>query len=1066
MLRIVTGPFHPTLEDALARHILAQKHADPFARLALIVPSATLAERLKHLLTLDQQLSLLNLHVLTFHQLALRLVDESGNLHRPVRLADDLFFEQLVRHIVRSRMSTLAPLQHIGHSSGTWGALWSTIRDLKDAGVDQNEALRAVCEGQFERDEAGWLQALFTLLAAVKEAGYLLKVGAPDDLTESLIAHIPQSSFISGLAQVFYYGFYDLTQVQLSFFEAVSKTASTTLFFPLDRARSFDFARRFFEQYMEPLAKESDAVVRLAEAGAMRKPRTPPPVILSIRSVVGVEEELALVCRTILDLVETNGYRFEEIGVVARTLDPYREQLQSVFDRHCVPFTTTAGRPLIHEPISKVIVQLASLPLNDFYRTAVLDVVTSPHFHSPWLEEQRSSFRPDVWKLTVSALHITHGLAEWTRLEEASRFALVIDNEGEELNATDRTEIDREAVGLLWRAVSPLLKDCAELPKQGSITHLVECFRQLLSRHLRGAPTVKETDDGALVSRECAVREAIDRVLGSVTELEILGEEVSWEAFCEILTHAVERAMIPAEKKAHRGVVVLDAMAARGLPFKALFVVGLNEKVFPRYIKEDAFLRDRHRRVLEETLGFKIDEKLLGYEEETLLFNLLCQAARQHLYFSFQRADDQGRALAPSPFLADIRRRPDIDERLVESIPRRLTDRVAQKPAIRTFLPPMDLIRWTVLTDQDPSALLQAIGRDPEAFRHAVDATARMEEGTPVLNSFDGLTGRLDAHWLRLVDRGIAPTPLERYARCPFQYFAADVLKLEPIPVPPTEGPNAQLLGQLCHSALRRCYASLVSKGWPTKQIVEEATARCIRESIVEAAAECEKRYPTGPFLLWELAKNTVTGLVTAAVAADRSAYNEEGYVPVAFEVEAAGVLPDLPGFEETTLNVHGRVDRVDHRPGSNHIRIIDYKFKSGSEIKPDDRNLLQSAVRGFRLQAPLYSLLTMKDRSEIAQVELFFLAPNWDLPVMRSTFEASAWHSKAGQQFRTTLAILLDGIHQGRFFVLPNGYCDRCEFRVACRREHLPTWWRSHRASETKTLNALRTIKVKNESH
>ena len=37
---------------------------------------------------------------------------------------------------------------------------------------------------------------------------------------------------------------------------------------------------------------------------------------LSMRSVVGVEEELASACRQILDLVETHGYRFDDIGVV------------------------------------------------------------------------------------------------------------------------------------------------------------------------------------------------------------------------------------------------------------------------------------------------------------------------------------------------------------------------------------------------------------------------------------------------------------------------------------------------------------------------------------------------------------------------------------------------------------------------------------------------------------------------------------------------------------------------------------------------------------------------------
>ena len=48
MLRIVTGPFHPALDRALVEDIRSCKTDDPFAPLAIIVPSASLVEHLKH----------------------------------------------------------------------------------------------------------------------------------------------------------------------------------------------------------------------------------------------------------------------------------------------------------------------------------------------------------------------------------------------------------------------------------------------------------------------------------------------------------------------------------------------------------------------------------------------------------------------------------------------------------------------------------------------------------------------------------------------------------------------------------------------------------------------------------------------------------------------------------------------------------------------------------------------------------------------------------------------------------------------------------------------------------
>jgi ATP-dependent helicase/nuclease subunit B len=87
------------------------------------------------------------------------------------------------------------------------------------------------------------------------------------------------------------------------------------------------------------------------------------------------------------------------------------------------------------------------------------------------------------------------------------------------------------------------------------------------------------------------------------------------------------------------------------LCFRALFIIGLNEGVFPRTVREDAFLRDRDREVLERDLGYKANQKLAAFDEEKLLFTLLVQAARERLYCLFQRSDESGRVLAPSWYL-------------------------------------------------------------------------------------------------------------------------------------------------------------------------------------------------------------------------------------------------------------------------------------------------------------------------------------------------------------------------------------------------------------------------------
>ena len=492
---------------------------------------------------------------------------------------------------------------------------------------------------------------------------------------------------------------------------------------------------------------------------------TPPPE-LSVQSVIGPEEELSAICRTILDLVETHGYRFDEIGVVARALDPYCTLVQTVFNRHRIPMTTTARRPLIHHPLCKTLLLLAALPVNDFYRTAVLDLVTSPFFAKPVLGRSgySTAYRPEQWKAIVEALNITHGLDEWRRLERASQSALELDGDGDEIGALGPLKVAPEVIAVLWSTVSRLLTSCSALPAHGPYGTLLKAFQFLLQEQLRRADDGQDGPDsepGGLP----AVWEAIDQTLLRLGELTAIGRELTWADFSEVLTHAFERASVPLEQASTQGVMFGDAMAARGLSFKALFVLGLNEKVFPRYIREDPFLRDRHRLVLETTLGYKVDEKLTGYDEEALLFRLLTQAAGRRLYLSFQRADDAGRMLAPSPYVDEVRQPDGMPPPAVDIVPRRLTERLAQRPVMSRFLPPAELVQWMAVNGKDAAGLLEATGGDAVTFREGTEALARTETDQQALTAFDGLTGSLETHWASLEGARHRPNPAR--AVCP-----------------------------------------------------------------------------------------------------------------------------------------------------------------------------------------------------------------------------------------------------------------------------------------------------------
>ena len=381
-----------------------------------------------------------------------------------------------------------------------------------------------------------------------------------------------------------------------------------------------------------------------------------------------------------------------------------------------------------------------------------------------------------------------------------------------------------------------------------------------------------------------------------------------------MLQRVLDETSIPIEDGRHQGVQVLDVMTARGRTFRAFFVLGMNEKIFPRYVREDPFLRDRQRTVLESTLGYKIDEKLAGHEEERLLFELLSRSATNRLYLSYQRADETGRVMAPSGFVALAMCDPRFVGKPEEAVPRRLTQRISKQPSIQDRLPAEELALGCLLQGQDALPVLDAIGRDRPLFEQGRVTLKTIERESPELGPFDGMIGMEASESPAVTDRSFSPTALERYATCPFQYFAEKVLRLEPVRRLQRDHLPPLTIGTLVHASLRLSYERLLLLQWPDSSLAEATVRSTVQEAVAETFATHAASQGTGHALLWTLAREQVTELVTAAVSSDQVEYLATGFRPVAFEASVQGIVPLESDSLSGSLKIHGTLDRVDYR--------------------------------------------------------------------------------------------------------------------------------------------------------
>ncbi|MBM4134700.1 MAG: hypothetical protein FJ245_13155 [Nitrospira sp.] len=1059
MLRIVTGPFHPHLEDALVDEVQTLKAQDSAAPLLLIVPSNTLRQRLTWLLAVERGLCLLDVQILTFHQMALRLLGEAG-LDAPASVRPSFFFKELLHLLLRADPAahpgaSPSPWHRLTEMPGAWGALWATLKDLKDAGVPADrDALKALAEASGTQP----VHALVALYARLRAELARLRVGDRDDLAVGALSCVATSPLLGRQRRILYYGFYDLTQVQLDLFHAVVRAYPSSLFFPLVRGEpAFAFAERFFDRSVLGLA--SGPVTAFGE-----RQRPVRAATVRILNAAGIEDEVTVVAKAILDLVEERGYAWHEIGIVARTLAAYERTIPRICAEQRVPIRMAGGLPLSDDPYARTVLQLMTLRTGGFARTAVIDLLASPWLALDRLCPGLADPRPELWDLASRRLGIVKGLDEWHRLGAYVETGLPLSDrepeepgrgEGDGSGERQGPRIPAAQIRGLIETVRTLDRLLGAWPERGTWAAYAQAVARLTGDVL---------DDDV----DPKVRAAFDEALRELDALDRMGEEPTVAEFAEAAARCFGETTVPFDGHEHDGVHVLDAMSARGLPFRALFVLGLNEKVFPRHIEEDAFLRDATRRMLDADLGYKIAEKLGGFDEERLLFHLLVESASGSLTLSYLRTDETGRPLVPSDYLSLVAGR--LPAQTPLPIPRRWSHKVGHA-RLAEFAParltPVEVCLTRLLERRRPAALLRSAHPLGADLLRGLETLRRQEAAKPALADYDGMIGPVERIRRDLTTSGLAPTRLQDYATCPFRYWAAHVLHLDVWPEPDgvTQiGPLER--GTLAHRIVTAGLIALRDRGWFAEARPAALNPRLVLEEEAAAAfREFAASQPVGYDLIWRLEQESLTAYLSRALEDELADLGtaDAHWEPVLFEAPMQGTLTVRLDGRPQAVPIHGQLDRLDLCRASRSYRVIDYKYKSGGTPHPHDKNLALGAVRGQRLQPPLYLLMAQASLPQAVPVEegpgdaaawrpdgvaFDYLAPLWEhqdgRATTRVTFPGDAWQGSLGRKLNRTLEVLVGGIARGEFFIYPADYCERCDFRTMCRRTHQASRWRA----------------------
>lgn len=638
---------------------------------------------------------------------------------------------------------------------------------------------------------------------------------------------------------------------------------------------------------------------------------------LKVVAAANRRAELEGVAREILTLCRDRGYQFQDMAVLFRDYSPYERLLPTVFADYKIPYFLDKKRPLSHHPLLDLLqgaLEVLEYGWNyePLFRYLKTDLVSLSRQEVDLLENYclAHGIRGSRWIDGKPWRYVRR----YTLQEEAGEVS------GAEEKTLRRINRARE------KAVSALFR----LEQKTKTTDNVRAYALGVYELLEdlGVPE-KMQYWSSKAEREGKLEEAQihHQIWLKTVELleqlaEVLGsQEMNLGEFSRLVKSGLESIELGLIPPGLDQVLVGTVDRSRNPNMKAVFILGVNEGVFPAGAAEEGLFSDAQRKALaalEIELAPTSEKRL--FSEQFLVYQALTRAS-DFLYVSYPLADEEGRALKPS-YLPGY---------LMKVFPEGLTaEEEDEKDLLAHPLPVLGLLA---------SRLRQAAEGIPVSplWWEVYNWYLKGEEWQrPLKLIMAGLFEKYQAETLppRLVKKLygsrllVSVSKLEKFRACPFSYFLNYGLKLKEREEYKLKPPD---LGQFLHAALENIYAVLQQKGLNLCDLNQKQLAEVVEE-IVEGLVpqlQNELLLSTSRYrYLTRKLKRTV--LRAASVLREHEVRGT--FRPVGLEI-SFGEKGKLPGLQFKLNNgsvivLQGRIDRVDSAQGQKgfYLRVIDYK--------------------------------------------------------------------------------------------------------------------------------------------
>lgn len=681
--------------------------------------------------------------------------------------------------------------------------------------------------------------------------------------------------------------------------------------------------------------------------------------------------EIIETAKNILHFCRDNGYRYNDIAVISGDLDSYENLIRAIFSEYEIPYFIDKKREISSNPL--IIYVIASVEI----------LARNWSYESIFRYLKCGLLNIDMGEIDILENYVlASGIKgkRWIQKEpwKVIKGSSLSEEEIDSINAT-RLKIVEPLIELDKR-----LKNGKNARKMCTAIYEFLCDTQIPDRIEKWIEEFNKNEELDKINEYKQIWDVTMKVLEQIVE--VMGEEeMSLDELAKVLSigfNSYEVGVIPPSLDQ---VLVGSIQRLRSHEIKILFIIGVNDGIFPAKIDGDLIFSDEDRMKLKE-IGVEIakDSRSKAFDEEFLVYTTLTTAGT-YLKLSYPIADIEGKTMRPSIIISRIKKLfPNMSEKS-DIISRNFEE------DIELIANPRSTFRAliTALRSSNEGIALAHMWLD--VYRWFADSSLWKDKLNTILDGF------YFANEAEIVDTSkirklygkhlkLSVSKLENFARCPFGYFVKYGLGANERKIYKLSKPD---IGTFMHEILYDFSKFIHEKNINYREVSDDECKNILNDIIdkkIEGMQDSIFKSSFRSMHSVDIMKRILARSVWLLVRQMRMGdFTPEGY-EIAFGDGSIYPPIEVKMHSGETVYLIGRIDRLDlfNEQNGEYIRIIDYK--SGNK-----EFSLSDVYYGFQLQLLVYLDAILTDISKSLSREVipggaFYF--KMDDPIIRSNEE------------------------------------------------------------------------------